>query len=216
MVADMQEGAGTTSGADPAACRTCGVTLTTTFYRINGRPTCPSCREQVGGSWGRMAAFAVGAGLVNAAIYYGLLYGADFRLVISPILAGVLVGSAVRRGAGVEHFWGMRMFAVVAAYFAAVATYVHSVWDLQSVSLFGDALVRSLVLPVVMAIQGKNIVSLVLLAIGLHEAFVFARPAGQPVKGPFPIEALGEDDMRFSAPPMARTPGLGAEAADIR
>jgi len=116
-----------------ATCATCGATITTEYYEVNGRLVCEGCRitmeEQfnVGGGAGRFFR-ATALGLLAAAagfgIYYGIarLTGYEFGLV--AIIVGLMVGVAVRRGANGRGGWRYQALAVFLTYTAIVSTNV--------------------------------------------------------------------------------------------
>lgn len=189
--------------AEAQRCRRCGGGLLPSYFRISGLPVCAPCRVALGGSWPRVCAYALVAGALGAAVYYAVLAVLGVRFVLSPVLAGVLVGIAVSRGAGVDRLLGQRLFAMLITYIAAAGTYTHSVFEMQGVAGLNDAVRQALVLPLAMAIQGKNWVSLILLGLGLHEAFRFAAPTRTSVQGPFMDGGIDPDRDRPSEPESA-------------
>ena len=116
-----------------ATCGTCGATITTEYYEVNGSVVCEGCRialaEQfnLGGGAGRFLR-AIALGLLAAAagfgIYYGIarLTGYEFGLV--AIVVGLMVGVAVRRGSNGRGGWRYQLLAVFLTYTAIVSTHV--------------------------------------------------------------------------------------------
>jgi hypothetical protein len=119
-----------------ATCATCGATITTEYYEVNGHIVCEGCRitaeEQVNAGGGGAGAGrflqATALGLLAAAagfgIYYGIarLTGYEFGLV--AIVVGLMVGVAVRRGSNGRGGWRYQLLAVFLTYTAIVSTNV--------------------------------------------------------------------------------------------
>jgi hypothetical protein len=171
-------------GAD-APCEECRGALGATYYLANGHGLCVACEARLQGSYARAVTLGLLAAIGCVALYYAVYAAIGMRFVFITVLAGVAVGAAVRKGAHASQLLRHRWAAVVLTYLAAAATYAHSLLDLPEVHGHGDAIVRSLYLPVLMVIQQKNIVTLILLAFGLHEAWKFSGPPRVRIEGPY-------------------------------
>ena len=119
--------------APAPACRQCARTISGSYYEINGQPFCPECRGQIEesvhvdmGVWGvvRAVGAGVGAGIVGALLYYGLLALSGYEFALIAIVVGYLVGRAVRWGSGNRGGRGYQVLAVAITYVAIVSTYV--------------------------------------------------------------------------------------------
>lgn len=110
-------------------CAVCRQLIATSYYVVNGNVTCEPCRTRVMMEWnsssprGRFAkAVALGslAALLGAGVYFGIaaLTGYEFGLV--AVLLGLLVGGAVRKGAG----RGGRRYQVLAMFLTYTAVVV--------------------------------------------------------------------------------------------
>ena len=122
-----------TSASGPAVvCSRCNATIKTYYYQLNGSPVCAACKqaaegssksERSAGAFIRAALLGLGAAIVGAVIYYGVIAITNFEIGIVAILIGYLVGAAVRmgaRGAGGRRF---QILAVGLTYFSVGLAY---------------------------------------------------------------------------------------------
>jgi hypothetical protein len=125
---DRAERAGQTPGL---ACSLCQQPIAASYYEINGKVTCLACRGQIMAAWNRGSstsrfAKALGLGAAAAALgagaYFGIeaLTGYEFGLV--AVVVGLLVGTAVRKGANGRGGWRYQLLAMFLTYSAVVAT----------------------------------------------------------------------------------------------
>jgi hypothetical protein len=171
-------------GAD-APCEECGGKLGATYYLANGHGVCVACEARLQGSYARALLLGAAAAVGCVALYYGIFAALQMRFAFVAVVAGVAIGAAVRKGAHASQLLRHRWTAVVLTYLATAATYAHSLLELAEVHGLPDALVRALYLPAVMLMQQKNIVTLILLAFGLHEAWKFSAPPRLRIEGPY-------------------------------
>jgi hypothetical protein len=115
-----------------AVCGSCQATIPTVYYQINGVTVCDDCRRTVESAAGTpkglapflMAAlFGGGAGLVGAAIYYGVIALANLEIGIVAILIGYMVGYSVRKGAGGSGGRRFQFLAVALTYGSVALAY---------------------------------------------------------------------------------------------
>src|SRR5262249_35474185 len=110
-------------------CSSCGQTVATEYYDINGRTFCGRCRDAVEayaetprGAAPLVAAslFGLGAAVAGAIIYYAVLALLHLEIGIVAILIGYMVGYPVRKSVNGR---GGRRFQILAAAltYAAVA-----------------------------------------------------------------------------------------------
>lgn len=87
-------------------CESCHVPLETEYYQINGHTFCERCRAGIEASAETprgirplltAGIFGLGAGIVGAVIYYGVIALTNFEIGLVAILIGYMVGYAVRR-----------------------------------------------------------------------------------------------------------------------
>ncbi|HKE88923.1 MAG TPA: hypothetical protein VKB45_01220 [Gemmatimonadales bacterium] len=115
------------AGAAPTSCTVCRQPLVGSYYAINGRAVCASCRDQVtqhAASGRFITAFLLGLGAaaLGAGIYFGIeaLTGYEFGLV--AVVVGLLVGSAVRKGSRGFGGWRYQALAIGLTYLSVVVT----------------------------------------------------------------------------------------------
>lgn len=168
-------------------CVRCGTELQSHYFVANGHVVCESCRMRLHGSGTTALALGLGAALASAALYYVvyLIWHSNFVLV--AVLAGVLVGLAVRRGAQGSRLPRFRMMALGLTYLCVVSTYAPALMQMPGVDSPLQAALRSLYLPFLMLISMKNPVTLILLGFGLHEAWKLSAPHVVNVDGPFRV-----------------------------
>jgi len=120
------------------ACGVCSLPLHGHYYEINHVPTCERCRYDVekqlearGGAAGflRAALFGLGAGVVGALVYYGILAATGYEVGIISIFVGWLVGTAVHKGSRGKGGWAYQTLAIALTYLAIVSTYIPLIWQ---------------------------------------------------------------------------------------
>lgn len=181
------------SRSDPKRCQACGVPIVDTYYEANGKMVCPECRARLLASSGRgMDAprlgqaflFGLGAAILGAAIYFAVAWLSGYEFSIIAVLVGYLVGTAVRRGSG--GFGGpiYQALALVLTYAAIAATNLPLdarvltnplIWWRAAIAPFQEGT--------------RNILGLVIIAIGLYEAWRLTAAPTLSVSGPYQIGA---------------------------
>ena len=90
-------------------CALCQSTIYDTYFDVNGKSTCESCRYELesrgteGSGAGRfLRALMAGlvAGVVGSAIYYAVVALTGYEIGLVAIVVGFMVGFAVRWGSG--------------------------------------------------------------------------------------------------------------------
>jgi hypothetical protein len=183
--------------------------LTATYYTVNGRAICETCREQLQkemgkrGSFGAALMYGAAAAVVGAAIYYAIVAATGLEIGLVSIVVGIIVGKAVRRGAGARAGWHYRALALVLTYMAITATYVPIVLKEASVHSVLAACFVALILPGLMLMNFENILGLAILGFGLYEAYKLSAPPRLMVEGPFTNQAASPPAPSPSAQPAA-------------
>jgi hypothetical protein len=194
--------------AAPVPCGTCGAAIRSTYYQVGPAITCEQCRWRVesaaaeGSSTGRFlkagvlgtAAAAVGGGL-----YYGVraLTGYEFGLI--AIVVGFLVGGAVRAGSAQRGGLPYQILAMFLTYASIISTYIPYMvegYQKQTADGASGPVVKLIILAVVVVIAFaapflagfENIIGIVIIGIGLYEAWKINRKPDRTVTGPFRIE----------------------------
>lgn len=115
------------------ACDFCRTPLHSSYFDVNGRMACESCRFKIEEQFKKgpgMAGFlrAAGAGLVAAiagsGIYYAVRALTGYEVGLISILVGLMVGKAVRWGSQGRGGWVYQTLAMFLTYMAIVSTYI--------------------------------------------------------------------------------------------
>ena len=184
-------------GAAPARnCTGCHQPIAGPYFDVNGQPFCEACtasiRQAHGDSPGGAAfARALGAGAIAGAVgstlYYLVAKISGYELSIIAIAVGFLVGRAVRWATGGRGGVIYQVLAVVLTYAAIAFSWVPFLADNEWGSPgIVDLVLRTpsiLSLPVVIGLERPF--SLVIVGIGLWEAWTFTAPVPFVITGPF-------------------------------
>lgn len=113
-------------------CAGCHRSIETEYYDVNGHTCCGACRTALE-SWGdtpqgiaplvKAGLFGLGAGIVGAIIYYGVIAIANLEIGIVAILIGYMVGYSVRKGAGGRGGLRFQILAVALTYLSIALAY---------------------------------------------------------------------------------------------
>jgi uncharacterized membrane protein len=166
-------------------CVRCGSRIEGNYFVANGHVVCANCRESLEGSASAAVRWGIGAALVAAGVYYAVFAVWRMNFVLIAVIAGVLIGLAVRRGAQSNRAQRFRFVAVGLTYLCVVSTYLPALIAMPDVPDAFHAGLRALYLPFLMLISMKNPVTLILLGFGLHEAWKLSAPHVVNVDGPF-------------------------------
>ncbi|MGH7644826.1 MAG: hypothetical protein ACREMR_04495 [Gemmatimonadales bacterium] len=129
---DRAEASGPTVGTG-AMCTACNRTIADSYFEINGKVVCPTCRSRLAAQWNRGSsgarfskALVLGllAGAVGAGIWFALLKLFNIELGLVAIVVGLLVGGAVRKGSQGRGGWAYQALAMFITYGAIVSTYI--------------------------------------------------------------------------------------------
>lgn len=113
--------------ATAGTCAACKQPLRDTYYEVNGKVVCESCRARLeqhvtGGSFANAFLLGLGAAILGAGLYFAieLLTGYEFGLV--AVVVGLLVGTAVRKASRGAGGWRYQALAIGLTYLAVVVT----------------------------------------------------------------------------------------------
>ena len=198
--------------AAPMACASCGSAIRSAYYQVGQAITCEQCRWRIdtedgtGSAAGRFlkaTVLGVVAAAVGAGIYYAVraLTGYEFGLI--AIVVGLLVGGAVRMGSGQRGGVPYQVLAMFLTYASIVSTFIPDILKLVrdqagaeppagpvvEVLMMGAVIAIAFAAPFLMGFE--NIIGVVIIAIGLYEAWKINRKADRTVTGPFRIEDPG-------------------------
>jgi hypothetical protein len=129
---------GATPQQTPAGpqCAVCRRPIENAYFTAGDKVICPQCREQyeaslrAGSKAGRLAkATLLGtlAGLIGAAVWFGIRHVSGYDFALVAIGVGLLVGGAVRKGSGGRGGRGYQLLAVLLTYLAVGFNYAPDV-----------------------------------------------------------------------------------------
>ena len=185
----------------------CQRPLQDVYYQVNDRVLCESCRRNFegaisGGSGvGRFvnaSVFGVVAAAVGAGIWYAVEAITGWQIGLIAIVVGFLVGGAVRHGAEHRGGWPYQLLAMFLTYASIVSTYVpgllegvrqnaHADPSDQGLTLFTLAFVFAIALAAPFLMGFQNILGIIIIGIGLYEAWKMNRKAPLVITGPFRV-----------------------------
>ena len=197
----------------PLACTACKQAIVSTYHEINGRPLCASCRVGLDAhlarafslrTFGRAALYGGGAAAAGSIAWHLITKWTGYELAIVAIGIGIAVGHAVRAatyGMGGRRYQALAMFLT---YSAIVLTYVPMILEAlkkghpaapvgppptltQFVLAWALLIGIAYVAPFLAGV--KNILGLLIIGIGLYEAWKYTRAAPLVVRGPLEPEA---------------------------
>jgi len=185
--------------AATAACANCKRPLGATYYQANGFVICESCRTVIEEQWNANSSvsrfpvavlWGVGAAALGAGLYFGFTAIAKFELSLIAIAVGYIVGRAVRAGSGGRGGVPYQLLAVFLTYSAIVFSYGFLiVRDSDAIALNSFISLIPLLYTLPFQNVGGNILGLVIIGIGLYEAWVLNKPATLTITGPYQVGA---------------------------
>lgn len=183
-------------------CRMCGTPIAGEYYQVRGEDACPECaqtrqaqqeRQGTSNDFLRAGLYGFGAALAGMALYAVVSFASGLQLSLIAIVVGVMVGKAVVKGAGGCQGRRYQILAVALTYLSITLSFVplavsalakqgHAVTGLYVVALAVDALVS----PFLELVDGfSGIINLVIIAIGLSQAWRLTRPRRFAIAGPY-------------------------------
>jgi hypothetical protein len=120
------------ASAHAVQCASCSAALAQQYFDAGGTPVCAACKatlEQQAAplrEWKpmlRAILFGLGASIVGAGLYYGVIAITDFEIGLIAIATGYMVGWAVRRGARGRGGRRLQVVAVALTYASVAMAY---------------------------------------------------------------------------------------------
>jgi hypothetical protein len=203
----------TVEGAGPAACAACGAPLVIEYHTINGHPVCAGCRtrEQAAHTqdqqWTRFftaLAYGFGAALTGGLLYWGFVRLTGIELGLLAIAVGWFVGKAVMKGSNLRGGRRYQILAVALTYFSITFSYgaliAERVLESPPAATAAESTASSRPIRLVMLVLllmfaspflggFSNIIGIVIIAIGLFEAWKQTRLNPFAASGPHPLGA---------------------------
>lgn len=119
--------------SDTSTCEFCHADLTDSYFEINGKVTCPRCKNNIEGisnqgsgtlRFIKALALGVPAAILGSCIYYAIARLTGYELGLVAIVIGLLVGGAVRKGSRHRGGWVYQTLAIFLTYLAIASTYL--------------------------------------------------------------------------------------------
>jgi hypothetical protein len=109
------------------ACAICKQPLRDSYYEVNGKVVCASCRARLeqhvtGGSFANALLLGLGAAILGAGIYFAIELLTGYESGLVAIVVGLLVGTAVRKASRGAGGWRYQALAIGLTYLAIVVT----------------------------------------------------------------------------------------------
>ena len=197
-------------GGQATRCAACNQALAGSYYEVDGRVVCAACHQRLldafqqrlaTGSFGRAALAGLGAAVVGAGIYLAVRSATGYQVGLISILVGYLVGRAVNWGSSGRGGGLYQALAVALTYLAIVSTYIPLLYQAQAadpahppvagaglLAVILNAVLTMVAAAAVPFMGGVRVVGLIIIAIGLYEAWKLNRRPLLRVSGP---HALG-------------------------
>ncbi|MDB6149851.1 MAG: hypothetical protein JWQ44_1299 [Chthoniobacter sp.] len=198
MADDLQFEKAEFTAPQPMTCSSCNVPLSTEYYAANDRVLCASCavsaRQFIAGSGlgaGRFlqaVLLGVGAAVLGAAVYAGIMIAAKMEIGLISIAVGWFVGKAVRKGSHGRGGWRYQVLAAFLTYAAICGAYGAMVWHGIEEKSAGVAVwlaLNSFRLPFLGGFQ--NVIGLLIIAFGVWQAWQMNRQLEVEITGPHAI-----------------------------
>ena len=188
------------SEAATPACAACQAPITGEYYDVNGQTVCPACKVQVAqtlaaspgaGALPKAIAGGIVGGIIGASIYFAVLALSGYEIGIIAIAVGWLVGKGVNLGTGGRGGPLYQALAMTITYLAIVST--HALTALVHImrergAAFGDLVARlnwGYVLAEPFLDGVENILGIIIIGIGLYEAWKVNKRVALTITGPF-------------------------------
>ena len=232
MSDDLQLDRAEYSQPQATSCAVCQREIRDTYYEVNRKVLCASCHAQVaaaltGGLRSTRFFAALGYGLAAGAagslVYYGVrkLFGIELSLI--SILIGYGVGVGVKKGSGGRGGWFYQALAMFLTYTSIVMSYLPELANAVSQQANGDIHVIGwvLVTPILIGLAyvapflggTSNILGLIIIAIGLWEAWKHNKRTTLIINGPYRL-AASAPSVAAEADPVVPPPASPPVAAD--
>ena len=196
-------------GAATPVCALCQTPLYSSYFEANGETVCERCcfalREsrESGSRAGRLlraAGAGFGAAIGGSILYWAILAMTGYEFGLIAIVVGFLVGGAVRMGSASRGGVPYQLLAMFLTYASIVSTFIPDILEMvrnqagaeQPAGPLVEVLMMAAIIGIAFAapfLMGlENIIGIVIIGIGLYEAWKINRKPDRTVTGPFRIE----------------------------
>lgn len=211
-----------TAGAPVSAetpCSACKLPISGAYFTVGNRIACERCKSEVEvalrrgagfGSYLRAILLGSLAGLVGAALWYGVRAVTGYELGLIAVGVGYFVGAAVKKASGGLGGGMFQALAVALTYFWISANYIPDVAaglsepaaedagaseaeadgggvsrDLPAPILVASVVITALALPFLMGTE--NVIGILIIGFALYEAWKINKRVAIAVAGPFAL-----------------------------
>ncbi len=180
-------------------CEGCSAPLSSQFWTLGAKKICPACRNGLvtastatARTFFAALGFGAAAAVAGALVYWFVRVQFHIEIGLVAIGVGYVVGAAVRRGSKGVGGRGFQIMAVILTYLAITMQYLPDVisavhpdgfigWLFAGPLIFGFALAEPF-------LGGfANILGIIILGVGLWEAWKLAGSNANLLKGPFTV-----------------------------
>ena len=123
------------SDSAPAAALNCAafqMPILGDYFEVNGKHSCPACKDGVvayftssrAAAFFRALVFGLGAGIAGSALYFVVLALTGYEVGLIAIAVGLMVGMAVRKGSRYRGGWLYQGMAMIITYGSIVTSFV--------------------------------------------------------------------------------------------
>jgi hypothetical protein len=188
------------AGTPSTNCAVCKKPVGESYFTAGKAIVCATCKAQMETAPRpratpalivRGAVFGLGGALLGAAVYYGVSALTGLEIGIVAIAVGFIVGRAVQLGARGRRGRAFQITALALTYFGIALSYApYALKGIQAVSpaVIGGVLITPFV--VTFAGGAGGILTAIIIAVGLRQAWYMNRDPGKPVfQGPFRLGA---------------------------
>lgn len=184
-----------------AICTSCRKEIRDEYYEVNGQVVCGICCDSIdahisGGSPLRRivlaAVYGLAAGVLGAFIYYAVIAVTHLEIGLISILVGYMVGKAVSLGSEGRGGVFYQALAMFITYSSIVFSYVLPDIIKHGID-YSDGIGRLLVAIYTEPFRdgAQNILGIIIIGIGLYEAFAINRAPRISITGPYQIAGSG-------------------------
>ncbi len=182
------------------ACSACQTPMLTEYFSANGQVLCDRCAEATRqhfagaglgvGRFGMAVLLGLGAMLVGAAGYAGVMIYAHAEWALISIAIGWFVGKAVRKGSGNRGGWRYQLLAALLTYTAICAAYAAVGWHEIGSPDLGQIIALAVMMYALPFLGGaENIIGWLIIGFGVWQAWKMNQPVQLEITGPHAIGA---------------------------